>query len=669
MKPVAPHPLTAGVVTIPRFPHVSSPRCAAFACLRTLSILLAVAPVQAHELDVTRLSLEQLMEIEVTSPAKKPQPLTGIAAAITVISRDDIHRSGASNIPELLRQVPGVQVARIDASRYSVSIRGFSHRFASKLLVLLDGRTLYTPLFAGVYWEAQDVLLEEVERIEIIRGPGGTVWGANAVNGVINIITRDSSKSAGSYVEAGLGNLQRGLAARYGSRLGEGGHFRVYGSYDAHVALQASEGDQEHDAWYQGRAGFRSDHALGGSDYLTIQGDVYDMRAEQIVGVSSPPVGFTAFVPDRARLQGSNLSLRWQHQLSPGQEWQLLTYFDRSRVDDAILDQQIDIFDMDFQYHGRFAGVHGLGAGLGYRYVTDRIDGSYTLSYASDRRDSDLYSLFVQDEIAMGEDVSLTLGSKFEWNDYSGYEYQPGVRLLWQVLPSHSVWTALTRAVQTPSRTTRDARLNYLVVGADVYSFQGNADFRSEELLAWELGYRGSPGRGLTLDLSGFYNQYKRLLTLRQDTAFVSTYDNLMQGHTYGMELTVNWNPLEDWRLRGSYSYLQIDLHTRSGADPVTGERIEERSPEHMLCLQPQYELNRNTHIDASVYYASELKALDIDASTRIDIGISWRPDANREFTLFAYNLLDNRHVEFRSQDIVSSEIPRSIYARIRLNY
>lgn len=624
--------------------------------------------------DLTQLSLEELMAIEITSVAKKSQRLSDAAAAVHVLTREDIRRAGVTSLPELLRQVPGVQVARIDGSRYAVSIRGFSNRFSGKLLVLLDGRTLYTPLFAGVYWEAQDTPLEDVERIEVIRGPGGTVWGANAVNGVINIITRSAADSQGGYVEALAGNLEGGARVRYGGALGEAGHFRVYATADDHSQLTNAGGGDAHDAWRQQRAGFRADLPVDEQDAYTLQGDVYRTRADQLEGVSQPaPVPGTFFTPNTADLSGANLLWRWRRAVNAGEDWSLQAYLDHTQLKDAVLDQRIDTLDLEWQHRFQWTTRQEITWGLGYRHSWDELLGSYTISFTTRRRDSALYSAFIQDEITLADDWVMTLGSKLEHNDYTGYEAQPSARLLWRASSEDNYWAAVSRAVQTPSRATRESILNYLVLPGPppiTLGYRGNPDLQSEEVWAYELGYRGQFSPSFNLDATVFYNRYDKLLSREPDPpAFpfiTSTYGNLMAGETQGVELAVNWQATPSWRLHASYSYLHMDLRLKPGSRDTLPPTMDEGSaPRHMAQLHSLYALRHDLDLDAYLYYSDALPYLGIDGYTRLDLRLAWRPRRDLELSLTGQNLLDNRHLEYDAVDVLASQVPRSLLGRV----
>jgi iron complex outermembrane receptor protein len=534
--------------------------------------------------DLTQLSLEDLMDIEITSVAKKAQKLSEAPAAVFVITNDDLRRSGVTSIPEALRMVPGLQVARIDANKWAITPRGFNGRFSNKLLVMMDGRSVYTPLFSGVYWDMKDTLLEDVDRIEVIRGPGAALWGANAVNGVINIITKRSEDTQGGLVVAGAGTEERGFGAvRYGGKLGQDNYCRVYAKYLNRDSGVFPSGEDGADEWDVLRAGFRMDWQGSGPDALTLQGDIYDGGA----GVMAVTKSFDPHAPptfdEDEGISGANLLGRWKHTVSDTSEIALQVYYDRTERNGIILDQIHDTFDLDLQQQFALGKRQEIVWGLGYRFVSDNIDNTFYGSWDPDSRDDDLYSGFVQDDITLIKDrLRLTLGSKFEHNDYTGSEIQPNGRLMWTLQEGHSIWAAVSRAVRTPSRTEEDGRLNTTVLppgsllplfpGYGVVSLFGDGNYESEELLAYELGYRVLPTDQFSVDIAAFYNDYSNLRTLEPGNpslevspspthlVFPFTADNKMDGETYGVEVAADWRASDWWRIHASYTYLQIQL-------------------------------------------------------------------------------------------------------------
>lgn len=653
-----------------------------------VAMALSAGAAAAQSRDPTMLSLEELMGIEISSAAKRPQRLSDAATAIYAIGREEIRRSGATSLPELLRTVPGVQVSRIDGSRYAVSIRGFSSRYSGKLLILQDGRTLYSPLFSGTYWEAQDVLLEDVERIEVIRGSGGTLWGANAVNGVINIITRQARDTQGTHWEARGGSLERGAALRQGIAFENGGHARAYAKVDRHDALETATGDEAYDAWKQQRAGFRVDLAPSASDKVTVQGDVFEAHSQQRVLLMPGPTEPAAFVPDTAVSKGANLLVRWQRDLGPKESWHLQAYVDQTQQADMMQQHSINTVDVEWQRRLPLTASQDLTWGLGVRSVRQQLDGGFTVSMNPDRHKHLLYSAFVQDEIQLQEDVHLTLGTKLERNDFTGLEIQPGARLQWRATPTDNVWGALSRSVHTPSMATTSAVGHFglqsvPMLGNVVLGVRGHPDLQSEEMKSFELGYRGQFGPTVTFDAAGFYNQYDDLVSREQGAlTFVPypmlplNFDNRMEGRTYGLELATNWQVNSDWRLHGSYSWLKMDLRAKPGGGGIAGFGAQGQSPRHMVKLHALHRLAQNVELDANLSFTSALRfaqqtgvSVTVPSYTRLDLRLGWRPSSTVEVNLIGRNLLEKRHAEYIGEDTRESQVPRSLLLQTKWTF
>ncbi|AOW14195.1 hypothetical protein LPB72_06245 [Hydrogenophaga crassostreae] len=651
-----------------------------------VSLALAGNVWAASQQDPTWLSLEELMTIEVSSAAKRPQRLADASTAIYAIGREEIRRSGATSLPELLRTVPGVQVSRIDASRYAVSIRGFSNRYSGKLLVLQDGRSLYNPLFSGTYWEAQDVLLEDVERIEVIRGSGGTLWGANAVNGVINIITRHAKDTQGTYLETKAGSLEKGVAIRHGGNLGEDGQFRAYAKLDSHEPTEYANGATAHDEWAQKRAGFQAEFAPSGQDTITVQGDVYDSQADQRVLKVSEQTLEAAMVPDTAKLLGGNLLLRWKREKGNEESWQLQAYVDHATLSDTIDKQQINTLDLEWQQRLKLTAEQDLTWGMGVRRIDESLKGGFTISLSPEQNTSMLYSGFVQDEIKLKSDVLLTLGTKLEHNDNTGIEVQPSIRLQWRATPTDNVWAAVSRAVQTPTVATTSAHANVgtqqTPMGPLLINVRGNPGIESETMLSREIGYRGQFGPNVNLDATAFYNTYDNIVSREfgrpefgQYAVLPSNFSNLMYGKTYGAEFAGNWQVTPTWRLHGSYSWLKMDLRARPGSSGIVGFGSEGASPQNMVQLHSLHNLAYNLELDANLYFTDSLYYKDntpltrIESSTKLDLRLGWRPTPDLELSLTGRNLLKQSNQEYEAQDILATQIPRSVLAQIRWKY
>lgn len=580
----------------------------------------AMAAGPANKDTLAEMSLEQLMQIEVTSVARKEQKLSKAAAAIYVITREDIRRSGHTSIPELLRMVPGLYVAQIDAHTWAITSRGFNSLFASKVLVLVDGRSIYTPLFSGVYWEMQDLMLEDIERIEVIRGPGATMWGANAVNGVVNIITRSAKDTQGGVVDASAGNVERTAAGiRYGGRLGGGGYYRIYSKLGIRDDLLTAEGSPAGDSWRSSRSGGRLDWDLSSRDALTVVADVFRADFNQMARLPAFAEPFYSLNPEHYDASAGNILTRLEHQHRNGSTSAVQVYYDRYDRPHPIMGEKRD--SVDFEFQNRFAANagHDLMWGLGYRFSSDVTWPNAHASLQPASKGIQLFSGFLQDEIKLnGEKTLLTLGSKFEHNDFTGFEVQPTVRLLWEATRSHTLWTAASRAVRTPSRGDRQANTLLMTSPGSpatqglpvVTSYVGNPEYGSQLLNAYEAGYRTQLRRRVTFDVAAFYNSYGRLRLLEPgalspvlqptpylDLRYFAT--NRMSGKTWGAEAVVQWEPLPVWRLSGSYSRLDMRLKPDDGVTParILGEMAD--APHDQFNVRSYVDLPRGLQLDA----------------------------------------------------------------------
>jgi iron complex outermembrane receptor protein len=538
------------------FRRVGGNRFLAFSCMLMI-FTFAFGPnpsvAASDQTDLTALSLEQLMNLKVTSVAKKPQRVSESAAAVHVITAEDIRRSGATSIPELLRNVPGVNVARIDSSKWAVSVRGFNGLFSNKLLVLMDGRTLYTPIFSGVFWDVQDTFLDDIERIEVISGPGGTIWSANAVNGVINIITKNAEKTKGTLVTGIVGTEEYGnFAGRYGQALGERGHVRAFVKHTKRDGSPLKSGEDGSDDWDMQRGGFRYDNKLMSGGDLMVQGAAYVGKAGQVVASPTLTTPFTTSFTNDASLNGQFVLGRWSRQTSENAETTVQTYIDRAIRREYHANLSTVTFDIEAQRRQKIADSHDVIAGIGYRVTRDDIDASPDVAINPSHDLYHLFSAFVQDENSLGDSVKVTLGSKFEHNSFSGLEIQPSARGIWQINTRNSLWTSVSRAVRTPSPAAEGAVLNSTVTPTPSLTqarLFGSPGFKSEELIALELGYKTRPQPRLSLDVAAFYNMYDNLLTTERGTPFAEaipapahgvlplTFANNMSGETFGIEL------------------------------------------------------------------------------------------------------------------------------------
>lgn len=646
--------------------------------------------------DLTDLSLEALMDIEITSVSRKPQKMANAAAAAFVINQEDIRRSGATTIPDLLRMVPGVQVARIDASKWAVSIRGFNGRFANKLLVLKDGRSIYTPLFSGVYWEQQDTPLEDIERIEVIRGPGAALWGANAVNGVINIITKQASDTKGGLVSTGGGSAEHGFGSmRYGFELAPETNMRVYANYVNRGPGQHESGSDSHDAWQTGSAGFRIDSALSSKNLLTLQGDYHSgSYDENYTLYKLPTLGDTRYrwsQNDTSRSEGVNLLGRWQRTISDTDSLSLQFYYDHYRRDLLVLGESRDTVDFDLQHRFSPGARQDVVWGLGYRYTQDHLTNSPFIIFPDTDKGTSLFSGFIHDEISLvPEKLALILGARLEHNDYSDFEIQPNARLLWTPTVQHSFWASVSRAVRTPSRGDQDIQYRFrtltpLESGAPIpmrLEIDGATSFKSESVLAYELGYRTSPLPGISIDMALFLNEYDDLRVplsggLSAESAnLVQTYllANSMHGHTYGAELSAIWQPREWWRLQATYHYLYSVMYLDNGTTDQISEinraDAASGSPRHQGSIRSGFDLGRQVELDLWLRAVDEVRYIDtvrIPGYLTMDARLAWKPTKAVELSLVGQNLLRKRHPEYIPEFIntTASEIPRSVYGKV----
>ena len=624
------------------------------------------------------------MDIEITSVSKKKEKMSEAAAAIFVITQDDIRRSGATSIAEALRMAPGLHVARVTSNEWMITSRGFSSRFANKLLVLIDGRTIYTPLFSGVFWDVQDVLLEDIERIEVIRGPGASLWGANAVNGVINIITKKSSQTQGALFTAGGGIEERAFGSvRYGGRINDKTYYRAYFKYFDRDHFVMPTGEDGNDEWSMRRGGFRTDWIPDSENTVTFQGDVYEGDTEQRFTFASLTPPFDPSVNSSGHVAGGNLISKWEHEFSDVSNTELQIYYDKTEREALIIKEIRDTFDFDFQHRFVPLEKHEILWGLGYRLSIDDITNSPPIVFNPDSRNAHLFSAFLQDEFILIEDVlKLTAGSKFEHNDYTGFEVQPSARLSWSPCENHTFWGSVSRAVRIPSRFEHDMSADIAAFPGDdgtinLAAIRGDRNFDSEELLAFEAGHRMKPIERLTMDTAVFYNIYDKLRTFDLvEPTFESSpvphvvlplhTTNNMEGESYGIEIANHLQLTNYWRLTGSYSLFILYLHSQEfNQDLLDAEGDEGASPDHQFQIRSNLNLPKNFFFDTAWYYVDDLKDYHIASYHRIDARLAWKPNENMEISLVFQNIFDARHLEFGPEFLTTpTEVERVIYAK-----
>jgi iron complex outermembrane receptor protein len=614
--------------------------------------------------DLSNASLEELMNVEVTSASKKEQKLSRVAAAIYVLNQEDIRRSGATSIPDLLRMVPGMDVAQVSGDSWAVSARGFNNIWANKLLVLVDGRSVYNPAFSGTFWGAQDVPLSDIERIEVIRGPGATVWGANAVNGVINIITKNSKDTTGGTIEAAAGSpVAEQALAQYGGGIGASGHYRIFGDS---TLDRSNSGDllghSANDAGHIYHFGFRTDWALSERDSLLVEGDLSSSD------VSHTYNAFYSYLPpysgqfaDISTSHDGSLLGRWTRTLSPSSDMALQFYYDHSENSLYGIHENVATADIDFQHHLAVGARNDIVWGVDARVQPGTILGGYYASFYHPTHTNWLTGAFLQDEIKLTNSISLTAGTKFEHNDYTGGNIQPSIRALWALNKRHSVWAAVSRALREPSREDVDIRFipyaTMLPNGlAGLVVLSGSPNIEAEALIAYEAGYRFEPNKRLSLDFTSFYNHYTNLIESQADgepfLAFNSTtpyidipavFTNNLRGRTYGAEVSGVINVSKRLKLSPGYSLLRSKLVPVAVAD-IDPYILQGDAPQHQFQFRSSLTLLTNLQWDTSLYYVSAVVDQSVPAFARLDTRLAWRISDAFELSVVGQNLADHHY-------------------------
>ena len=636
--------------------------------------------------DILDMDLESLMDTKVVTASKSKERAFDVPAAIYVISNEDLRRSGHRTVMDALRMVPGLQVSQISSPSYSVGSRGFGDEYANKLLVMIDGRSIYTPIFSGVFWDMVNVPLEDVDRIEVIRGPGATIWGANAVNGVINIVTKEAKYTQGAYLSGGAGNHERAFGeGRVGGKLGDAGHYRMYSSYHDRNQVQGRDEVDQNNGWWRQLAGFRADWKSTSDDSFTVQSEIQHGGNEQETIQSG--------IDEDSRQTNAFIRTKWDRVLSEDSSISLSSYLDHDRREVTVLDSRVTNFDLDFNHNLRLGDRNELIWGLGYRVSADEFINSATLSFTPADDVKNLYSAFLQDKFEIIDDtLDFTLGSKFEHNDYTGFEIQPTAKFSYRPSEKSTLWGSVARAVRTPSRV--EDSINIIVQQLPAVPpatpptnvvAQGNQDVESEELIAYEMGYRISPREGLIFDLATYYNDYENLTTLTPNFAAAGfdpgigvivlpvNVDNLGKGSMYGAELSVTWQVLPSWKLAGAYSYGKLETDTPTAADSLF-LGYEDLWPQHMFNVRSYYNITDDLEFDAALYYVTSLddavNVVDntprpIDSYLKGDLRLGWRPMDGLELSLAGLNLIEGDHDEFiDSRFNRASLIGRSYYGK-----
>jgi len=603
---------------------------------------------------LSKLTLADLMEVQISSVSKKLETLSEASAAITVITAKDIKRLGMNSIPEVLRIVPGIEVAQIDANKWAISSRGFNWQFASKMLVLIDGRSVYTPLFSGVHWDVQDTLLEDIARIEVIRGSGAALWGANAVNGVINIITKSSKDTQGSLLTVEAGNeLKYQLNARHGGQINDTTYYRLYTKHTDYAPSYLKEKTESSDAWQQKRLGIRIDGIPNDKFNYSIQADTYYSDYNNIPKQKNGQI--------KSHAKGAHLLFQSDYKITAQHQLSFISYFDYTQRKSVSSNTQHNIWNIEAQYRFPFMSSHEVIIGAGYRHVNDNVIGLNSFTVDPTHNSNSVINGFIQDKITLKkEKLYLTLGSKIEHNNYTGIELQPSIHLLWTPNKKNSIWATISRATRTPSRIDND----YLV-DQPFFHIEGNKNINSETLIAYEIGYRVQAQKNLSFDLNTYFNRHDNLINIEVDRIenrrVFYTQQNSEKGQTLGFELSSKWHVYSIWLLQLNYSWLDLKLSKKESFSHNNNIKVA-NSPTNKLTLLSSFTLNPKWKIDNFYSYVDKLKDINIPAYHRFDTQIRYQYSDDLEFSFLWKNMFHKRHFEFTGGNtLFSTEVEDSI--------
>jgi iron complex outermembrane receptor protein len=605
--------------------------------------------------ELKKLSLEELVDLQITSASRRPEKLSETASAVDVITAEDIERAGVTRIPDALRLGAEMDVAQVDGHTWAISARGFNGTISNKMQVLLDGRSLYTPLFSGVFWDVQQTFLPDIQQIEIIRGPGATLWGANAVNGVINIRTKSADETQGLLLYGGGGFEQQGFGGvRYGGKVGDDTYYRAYVMHQSNDGLPL-QGDGNEDDTRITQGGFRIDSKVHSEDLLTLQGDFYTGNFEQLNGSDIDA-------------NGQNVLGRWTHTVDADSSLMLQTYWDRTyRLTPNVFEEDRNTFDIETQYQVRL-GEHYIVAGANYRLSHDEIGNlGAGVAFIPETDTQHLVSGYLQDEWHIVPDTFfLTAGSKFEWNSFSGFEVQPTGRFTWLPSKDQTVWGAISRAVRTPTRIDQDLVFPNPAVGPPI--LLPNRDFGSETLIAYELGYRIKPTTYLSFDLTGYYNDYDNLRSVEPLPGGTFNIQNKLEGESYGGSLAAKWQVTEWWRLDGNVSLFHVDIRRTEGGQDINNGTSETNDPECSFVIHSAMDLPWHVRFDTFLRYVDDLPHPRTPSYLTADVRLAWSPAKNCEIAIVGRNLFDDRHPEFASTT-ATREVERSVYATFKWSF
>jgi iron complex outermembrane receptor protein len=639
-----------------------SPRAGALVIAVAAQMGASVAAAQTLVASLTDLSLEELSNIEITSVSRRAERLSDAPTSVFVITADDIRRSGATSLPEALRLAPNLQVARASANEWAISARGFNSASANKLLVLIDGRSVYSPLFSGVFWDVQDLMLEDVERIEVISGPGGTLWGLNAVNGIVNVITRPAGETQGSLVAAGIGNREAQAAVRHGGTLGADGHYRVYAKQSGRAHTENADGTAVDDKSHTTQLGFRADWGRS-ADRFTLQGDAYTGRREQPLPGTIAISGVNLDL-GTIEVSGANLIAHWERRLANDGRLTAHASVDHiERVVPPTFTDRLDIVDLQVQHASRPTRGQSLVWGAEYRYAMDHVKNSIYVAFLPARLNQAWGSLFAQDEITLPADLQLTLGARVEHNGYTGSEFLPNVRLAWKPAPNQLLWTAVSRTVRAPSRLDRDT----FAPGQPPYLLAGGNDFRSEIAKVFELGYRAQPSERVSFSITAFHADYDHLRTQELAASQTSVfYGNGMRGRVRGVEGWGTFQASPRWRLHAGFNRLWQDFEFEPGSIDTANSLVaaEGANPAHQAMLRSSLDLPHQTELDITARHVARLGSPYVPAYTAVDARLAWRPREALELSIAGQNLFASGHGEFTDR-ATRTQFDRAVFVEL----
>ncbi len=653
-----------------------------FVVFNSISAQSSPAPTVQLASNIIGLNFADLTKISVTSVSKKEDKLMETAAAVYVITAEEIRRSGVTNVPEALRLAPGLDVARTGPSSWAISSRGFNGSTANKLLVLIDGRSVYSPLYGGVFWDVQNVPLDTIDRIEVIRGPGAAVWGANAVNGVINIIRKPASETQGGRIVAGGGTEERSFGeARYGGKLGESGHYRVDSDYFQTGDFRTVNGDNGQDQRHMGSAGFRGDWKGSERDTFMFSTDGYAGEEAGVNPINTLEPPYRTVEHSDTEVNGTNALGQWTRTLSNTSSLQVQTYYDQTRrhIPSALTEDR-ETYDAQLQHQFLLSPRQHVIWGFGYDVSADNVRDSLGVDFNPDSATDQNYDVFFQDELRLCRAVLLTFGSKFEHNNYTGFETEPNIRASWMIDHKNTLWASVSRAIRKPTRFDRDLRISAVdaTTPLTIISFRGNKNFDSEKVVAYETGYRSQLTQRVFFDVASFYNVYSDLFSVEPQAPFTETdpspahnvnpyflFENQLRGESYGVEVAPQVQITEWWRMQAQYSYLHERLHLQEGSADTVSTQAAGDNPAHQASLRASFNLPRHFELDGDVRYVDDLPSLHIGSYTVGDARVGWKGIQHLNIEIVGQNLFMTHHLEFAP----GNEVERSVFGKVTLDF